>query len=367
MPSSDNKSINYARIMHRLLINPRGWNLNDMCKEFGITKRTWRNYKNELEHLPELLDRQGESMLEYAGSGSNRVIRLRADMPSSGSSHSGFRSRLVAMHFARKMFTHLKDTPVGEEIELLLNRFEETFRDVHVVRRALKGADRKLHVIDGASKDYSQHGEVIAKLVDATLRERVIRGEYKASWSRDGEHRISELEPLSLVSSSGALYLLARTRKYIGLEEDNNASGKPHDKEVILTFAVDRFLSVEVLDESFEYPSSEAFDPEDFFEGEFGLYQRHDSEPIRVEVVFSKVAWLQQYLQERTWHKTQRFEDLDDGRLKMTFTVGDMGSVWPWIRSFGSDIEVLKPEGPIPMNSHEQREWRHRSRSNTFY
>lgn len=351
-----NKSLNYARIMYRVLTRPRGWRLNDLYEDLGISDRTWRNYIKELKEIPDLLDERGESILEDVGQGEERLIRLRCDLPETGPSDGGFRVRLVVMHLARRMFGYLEGTPLGDEVEALLDHMQESFRDVDAVQFASRDADRKLHVVDGASKDYTPHADTIALLVEATLRQRVITMSYVASWNSTDVVKTHELEPLSLVSSRGALYLLARTRPDTLTPHDDS----PPKEAVILTFAADRIQGLQVLAERFDYPSSEVFHPEDFFEGEFGLYQRHDNEaPIRVEVHFADIAWLKQYLQERHWHKTQRFEHLEDGKLKMTFEVSDMGSVWPWIRSFGDDIEVIEPHGPVPRNSEEQRAWRH--------
>lgn len=353
---STNKSLNYARIVFRVLTNPRGWAVQDLCETLGISDRTWRNYIRELRDIPEFLDEHGNSLLEDVGQGDERYIRLRCDLPETGSSDGGFRVRLVVMHMARRMFSYLDGTPLGEEVNALLDRIEGSFRDIEAVQFASKHADRKLHVVEGASKDYTPHADTIARLVEATLRQRIITMRYAPSWSHQEQSRVHALEPLSLVSSRGALYLLARTRPDPITPQDDAPPREP----VILTFAADRILDLQILSDRFDYPSTEVFHPEDFFEGEFGLYQRHDGErPIRVELHFANIAWLKQYLRERTWHKTQRFEALDDGRLKMTFDVSDMGSVWPWIRSFGTDVTIVQPQGTTPRNSEEQRKWRH--------
>jgi predicted DNA-binding transcriptional regulator YafY len=342
--NSKDKALNFARIVYHLMLDPRGWNVDALCAQFSITKRTYRNYLSELKGLPEFMDSQGDSMLEDVGRGETRTLRLRRDLPESGASQAGFRSRLVAMHMARKMFGYLEGTSVGEEIGLLLDRFEESFRDVVAIEHAMRHADRKLHVIEGASKDYDAHRDTIAALVDATLRQRMCHGVYVPSWS--GEQRDIKLEPLSLVSSRGALYLLARAHD----------SG---EEAAVLTYSIDRFRALQVSETQFDYPSAQAFDPERFFEGEFGLYQRHDgAKLIRVELLFSAIKWLHAFLQERDWHPTQRFETREDGRLAMSFSVSTMGSVWPWIRSFGDDVEVVCPAGPVPMTSDEARTWR---------
>ena len=64
---------------------------------------------------------------------------------------------------------------------------------------------------------------------------------------------------------------------------------------------------------------------------------------MEVELLFAGHTYLKRYLRERTWHPSQQFEDLDDGRLRLTFTVTSMVEVEPWIRSFGADVEAVRP------------------------
>ena len=194
-------------------------------------------------------------------------------------------------------------------------------------------------------------GETLQSLVHAVLSERhidtVYRSAMSANHAEERSSRTQRLEPLSIVSSRGALYLLARP---VRPEAD--------EEQPILTYAVDRFEQVEITDVSFDYPSEVAFDPDSFFEGHFGIFQRHGGEEMEVELIFADIGWLKIFLQERQWHPDQRFTELEDGRLRMTFPISTMGRVWPWIRSFGKDVQVVKPAGPIPMTAAAQRAWR---------
>lgn len=49
------------------------------------------------------------------------------------------------------------------------------------------------------------------------------------------------------------------------------------------------------------------------------------------------------YIRERLWHPTQRFRELDGGRLEMTVRVADTLEVRRWILGFGSEAELLEP------------------------
>lgn len=351
--SHNKKSLNFARLTHRLLTDQRGMNLKALLEEFDITDRTWRTYRSELHELEFFQDDRGESLIEEIGEGAERRVRLKVGIGPHGASTPSFRSRLVAMHMVRSMFNHLRHTSLGEEIEDILDRVQDAFRDITAVKHAMRHADRKLHVIDGASKKYDQKEEILEQLIRATLQERQVEMRYMAGWTREESARV--IEPLSLVNYRGSLYVLARHPP-----EEGEVAQSDLERDVF-TYAVDRFIDVTLLDATFSYPSPEAFDPESFFDGDFGIFQKNkhkNTRPIEVRLEFADVAWLKQFLQERDWHPTQRFTPLPDGKLEMRFSVRSMQSVWSFIRSFGDDVRVISPEGPIPMTSEQVRAWR---------
>ena len=49
------------------------------------------------------------------------------------------------------------------------------------------------------------------------------------------------------------------------------------------------------------------------------------------------------YIRERTWHPTQTFRTLPDGRLELRMTVATTVELQTWIQGFGADAEVLSP------------------------
>lgn len=341
------KPYNFARIVHRLMTDARGWRVDDLKTELELADRTWRKYRLELQDTFEpFWDSDGQSLIREENRGEHRYVFLHRPLGAIGASDDGFRARLAAMYFARKMFGYLSRTPIGAQIQELLQRFEESFRDMVAVEHFLRHVDRKLYVVESAYKSYEGLEDTLSALVHATLGELLIDTVYTSAMGDERSERTQRLMPLSLVLARGALYLLARPVR----EGD--------DDPPVLTYAIDRFDRVEVTDIGFDYPSRVSFDPESFFDGHFGIFQRRGGESITVELIFADIVWLKTFLTERTWHPAQRFEELDDGRLRMTFPVSSMDRVWPWIRSFGEDVEVIRPAGDVPMSAAAQRAWR---------
>lgn len=65
-------------------------------------------------------------------------------------------------------------------------------------------------------------------------------------------------------------------------------------------------------------------------------------QPIEVELRFDKAtaAWAK----DRVWHPSQKLTRLKTGGMILTLTVADTRELSGWILSFGSGVQVLKPE-----------------------
>ena len=65
-------------------------------------------------------------------------------------------------------------------------------------------------------------------------------------------------------------------------------------------------------------------------------------ERITVELKFDKTtaAWAK----DRIWHPSQQVTRLKNGQFLMTLQVADTRELLGWILSFGSGVQVLKPE-----------------------
>jgi predicted DNA-binding transcriptional regulator YafY len=63
---------------------------------------------------------------------------------------------------------------------------------------------------------------------------------------------------------------------------------------------------------------------------------------IDIELLFSKraAAWVK----DKLWHPSQETTLSKDGRLRMTLKVADTDELVGWILSFGSQVQVIKPE-----------------------
>ncbi|MDQ4078231.1 MAG: WYL domain-containing protein [Chloroflexota bacterium] len=114
--------------------------------------------------------------------------------------------------------------------------------------------------------------------------------------------------------------------------------GRVDDRSLILTFKLDRIHSAELLDETFEHP--ENMYPSEVLANAWGVVF---GEPID-EIVLRFDASVARRVDETEWHPSQRVEELDDGGRLMRLRLSGTWEIVPWIRTWGSSCEVLKPD-----------------------
>ena len=328
--------LNLARIVERLTTDPRGWEVEDLRRELGIADRTYRKYKRLLSGFAPW-NHQGRTRLEEVEDDGRRWLRLRASAEEDDPALDALLARLTAFHLARQLFA-----VVGErELERPLHSaLQELFAD-HRPRRLATVAQLEkrllqiLHVAPDAPKDYSQQTHVVQEILRALV--------YAAAEDDLRQRLVGGAHARGRAPHAGAL-------------QGRPAPVRPlHRLPAGYNFVVDRIRSVERLMSpggSFTYPSPKDYSPSDFMRSAFGIFVRDRSGKSNhsVELIFAAVPWLKAYLRERTWHASQQFEDLPDGRLRLRVEVGSLEEVIPWVRGFGKDVEVVKPAALLEAN-----------------
>jgi predicted DNA-binding transcriptional regulator YafY len=103
------------------------------------------------------------------------------------------------------------------------------------------------------------------------------------------------------------------------------------------TFKLERLERAQMLDEMYEI--MEGFDPEQYLATSWGIM--HGEERIQVVLQFS--AAVASRVKESVWHPSQEIDDLRDGGCLFTVQISEPKEMEPWIRSWGSEVEVLAP------------------------
>lgn len=319
----DPASLNLSRIVYELLMNPSGRRVRELMKLLKIKDRTYRKYIQTLgQHFMPFMDSEGRSLLDHEGRGDQRILRLRGDLPRQEDTYG----EVVALHFAQQLFKFVKDTTLWPAIESVFKEFRTRPGIKGKYPHVFRNSDRLFHYQPFAPKDYSKHGEILRQVIRALIDHRRVRMFYRKS--KEAERREFLVEPLSLVLYLGALYLIAQR------------TGEAKRGQ----FLVDRIEEIHLEPESFQYPSDREYTPAMFYGDSFGGFVEREQKLHEVQLKFADKPWLKQYLRERTWHSSQRFKDLPDGRLEMRMKASGSEALARWIRMFGDDVELVAPK-----------------------
>lgn len=130
-----------------------------------------------------------------------------------------------------------------------------------------------------------------------------------------------EVDPYRLWYAAGGLYLV----------------GYCHVRREPRMFAVERIKSVTPTDHPYQLPLG--FNLEAFVQDALTVMR---GPHIKVELLFDKATAV--WVKDRTWHPSQEITIRKDGRMTMWLQVADSRELVGWILSFGSGVQVLKPD-----------------------
>ena len=158
-------------------------------------------------------------------------------------------------------------------------------------------------------------------LIECALRDkRMIAFTYTNT--AGGKTRPREIEPYALHEHVGRFYVWGRERV----------------KQAPKFFAIDLMRDV-TLEDRFEPDPRLRLD--DALAHSFGMFVGQGGKPTRivVEVDPTRAA----YVRARRWPAETSIEELDDGRLRIAFSVTDPHEVVGWVLSFGGSARVVEP------------------------
>ena len=229
-------------------------------------------------------------------------------------------AELCALYFSRTLLECLAGTPFQQDVASAFGKFEAV-----LTPRMRQFLDRLPSVLQAKGEPAKkrrggQLDETIARLIDATLRQRQATIRYHSfSSNRTKDYLI---EPYRLLYAQGGLYLFAYVPEY----------------EQMRTFAVERIARFSLLETTFQ-PTQELA-PE-LWAHSLGI-GINQGPPQRVEVEFApRIA---PYVREREWHASQQTTPRGDGALVLSLDVCVDEALRSWILGFGAQARVIAPE-----------------------
>jgi predicted DNA-binding transcriptional regulator YafY len=184
-----------------------------------------------------------------------------------------------------------------------------------------KDIDRKFWFLArGGELALLDRAHLLDEVIEAVLQHHVISVEYTRF---EGTTTRMRLEPLSIAVHDHQLYVIARG-----------------DDARLHPYRFSRLTDVDVLDESFPYPTRSEYDPAQVFRDSFGIFLN-----LPVEDVELKLArrWAS-FARTHRWH-TSQVVDVARDHVRVKLHVRVCPELEAWIRGFGADVEVVTPVG----------------------
>ena len=294
------------KLLQRLARSHYGLGLEELVAELECTKRTvYRDLDAlNLAGFPIVTEkRDGRALYRLLAS-----FRL-GDVPFTS-------DEILALAFSEDLLRTLDGTVFHDSVQSALGKIRSALSPAMSSYLARLG--QSFRVLPGPHKSYARFRETIQTLNDAVIEHATLRVRYRTGGT--GAASTRDLDPYRVWYRNGGLYV-------VGLD---------HRSGELRTFAVDRIGGLSKTGKRFE-PRPD-FDFDAYIGASFGVIH----EPAtRVRIRFEK-PWVT-YVEERTWHPSQKLERIDGGRLELTMEVGGAAEVRSWVLSFGAGAEVSEP------------------------
>lgn len=296
-------------LVRTLMARRAGVTIEELVELYGVTRRT---IYRDLDALA-----ASGYPLYAVETGSHKLWRLH-DRFTQVPPLTLSTSELISLYLTKTQIGYLEGTPFAQDMDNIFGKLEKTLSPK--LQEQLSLFARKFYFIPDAPKSYARHLDLLYDVMDALIRQKVCTMTYHTPRKKEATRR--KVEPLTLVTHKQGLYLLAREA---GMDK-------------VLTFAVDRIVSFDETEDTFEYPAD--YSPQKQTEGAFGIVAGDGKHKVQIHIT-PRVAHL---VTERRFHPTQKIRQNKDGSLLLEMTLSALGDeIVSFVLSHGPDAEVMAP------------------------
>ncbi|MBI1878234.1 MAG: WYL domain-containing transcriptional regulator [Chloroflexi bacterium] len=309
MEAAENKSGRLLQLKELLLAHPQGMTRADIARKLKVHRSTIKRYVDEMSqqlHVPIWEDGNlvGINRDDY-----ETKVHLTL--------HESMAVHLATRLMATRMDKHNPHAAaalrkLGQALEKLAPQ---------ISHHLLISAD----VMDDAAQRYDpNYLRILETLTRAWSEGRMVH-----LWHKQEETgRIFEYDFAPYFIEP---YAIGQTTHVIGLRTT---------PDKMLTFKLERIQRAELLTETYVIPPD--FNPQEQLADAWGIWYT-DAEPMEVVLKFHpRVAGR---VKETRWHRSEDVSEQPDGYLLWRARIAEPQEMLPWIRGWGADVEVLKPEG----------------------
>jgi proteasome accessory factor B len=310
-------------LLKMLQTRGEGIALRDIAEALDVSERTVQRDFEILQELGFPLDHEDDEF-------GKRFWRMPHDFFRTGPLVLGL-TEAVSLHLAERLLDPLAGTMFADGLGSVLAKVRSL-----VPAPALDyfaELDNTVYVRRIGKTDYTAHADTIRVLADAIRGERTVSVIYRSFWRKDQYETL--FDPYGLVFFDSDLFAL----------------GRSHRAEGLRILKVARVATVSSTGDRFERPAD--FELEKHFRDSFGIVHT-GAEPVEVVAKFTGTAAA--LVSERAWHESQKlawldaeatlFDEIPDDpeAVLATFQLADTVEFKRWIRGFGPDAQVVRPD-----------------------
>ncbi|MFT5700064.1 MAG: putative DNA-binding transcriptional regulator YafY [Desulforhopalus sp.] len=223
-------------------------------------------------------------------------------------------SELFGMYLSEKLLVQYEGTPIYKSLCSVFEKIEQSLPD-KISMDPTKEQD-KFTVIPPFSTTVLP--DVWESIIDSLRSSQQIQVQYKTP----GQIPVTrDLDPYHAVRFEGDWYII----------------GHCHLRNAIRTFSMSRIFSTIQTGKNFKIPDD--FDFKKLSGSHFGVHW--SNEEIKVKIRFNRQV--ANYVEERTWHPSQRIEKCDNGDVILELCVNHLLELKRWILSWGEDAHIIEP------------------------
>lgn len=305
----------------RVLDALRGFKLgrwvSEIAREVGASERTVRRDIAELQDAGfdiEITKRDNRAIASLASERNYSPVSITK------------RERFTLLA-VRSVFDVLQGTPFHDDVHSVMAKLEQRMNDREREELAAFG-ERFVYLPDHGTKSYAGKDDIIDAIQTGILSRKVVR--YRYADGR-GHARSGYLAPFGMVLYRHGLYTIGGRLKSVDSDARTASIG---------VFALERFAeAVHLRAHDFELPPD--FHIRRALHGAFGPHLVDETGPREVVVEFSRAKAV--LVASRTWHQTQRIDQLEDGRIRLTFEAPHLAPVVSWILEWGPHARAIAP------------------------
>jgi len=296
-------------LLRTLCAHRHGLTLKELAREMNVSQRTIRRDLSTFQMA-------GFPLQETTGEYNRKFWRIARQ---AGQPELSFAfDEAIALYLGRHLMEPLAGTPFWEAARRAFRKIRASFgpgaRDYVDKFRAM------FHQTAVGTKDYSGKTDLIDDLTQAIEDCRMVNITYRSLSATEAV--TYDIYPYGFAYHRNSLYVV----------------GWAPRREQFRIWKVDRIEDAHLEDLRFERRAD--FDLEAHFAKSFGVFRGEGD--VHVKIRFSPRA--ARYVQEGTWHPSQKLTPQKDGSLLAEFDLDGTEEIKRWVLSFGKEAEVVGPE-----------------------